>query len=190
MSTQRWLKGEGADPIYFVYRDGEYLGTDPSLEAAQRRADYREKAVNVLRDTVDGKDGMPAFLALSEEERAKERAKAPPPAPRRARLDAAATDDPALKKAIAERDALTSARATKKAERKAAKAGAHFDDDAVISVTVDKNPRKPGTGAHDRFQVLMDHSGKTFAEYKAAKGNLDTLENAIKDGRVSVATKE
>jgi hypothetical protein len=202
MSGQKWLYGPDADPIYFVYRDGNYLGQDTSLEAAQRRAQYRESSSTVLKDQVEG-GGMPAFLNLSEKERRAQRANAPPPAPARpfgapakARTVEAGPppDDPALAKALAERQALAGARAStkdqKKAERKAAKMAVRFDDDAVITVTVEKNPRKPGTGAHARFALLMEHSGKTVAAFKAAKGNMETLENAVKDGRASVKGKD
>lgn len=196
MSTQRWLKGEDADLLFRVYRDTEYLGKDPTLEAAQRRAQYREKSASALTDTVDG-GGMPAYLNLTAAERRKERDKAPPPPPARPAFppkEMPPPDDPVLAKAIAERQALVGAAKASKAEKKAAKREAkealRFDDDAVITVTLDKNPRKPGTGAHARFALLMEYSGKTFREYREAKGNMETLENAVKDGRASVAEKE
>jgi hypothetical protein len=200
MSGQKWLHGPDAEPVYFVYRDAEYLGQDSSMEAAQRRAQYREKSPSVLADQVAG-GGMPAFLNLTPEERRKHRGAvtAParpawgggkPPAPAAPEQP----EDPVLAKAMAERAALagasTAQKAAKKAARREAKDALRFDDDAVITVTVDKNPRKPGTGAHTRFALLMEHSGKTVGEYKTAKGNMETLENAVKDGRASVAEKE
>jgi hypothetical protein len=204
MSGQKWLHGPDADPTYFVYRDGEYLGQDSSLEGAQRRAQYREKSSTLLGHTIEG-GGMPAFLNLTQEERRKHRGAAPPaparpawgggkpPAPAAAPAPAP-PEDPVLAKAMAERAALAGAsaasRAAKKAARREAKDALRFEDDAVITATVDKNPRKPGTGAHARFALLMEHSGKTVREYREAKGNMETLENAVKDGRASVAEKE
>jgi hypothetical protein len=69
MSTRAWQGNP--EPLYSVYRDGKYLGSDTSLEAAQQRAQYREQTRSAANDTLDGKpDGMPLALALTGDERA------------------------------------------------------------------------------------------------------------------------
>jgi hypothetical protein len=50
---------------------------------------------------------------------------------------------------------------------------------ATINVLVPRNPRRPGTGKHERMALLLKHSGKTVQEFEAAGGNLLTLKNAI-----------
>lgn len=188
MLAQGWLD-KANQPIFMVYRDAEYLGSDPTLEAAQRRAQYREKSANVLRDTIHGPDGLPAFLAVTKEERAKVRAAARATVaavPGKADTLRVTLPEPAAARAAATRNDLAAERQTSRAERRTAKKTGVLDRDAVIKVTVDKNPRKPGTGAHARFALLMEHGGKTVGTFLDAKGNPETLENAIKDGRVSL----
>lgn len=193
MTTNRWLADRSnpdPDPSYFVYRDGKYLGSDSTLAAAQRRARYREMAARALADTTHG--GLPAFLEISDKERALERARSrATPAP--ARTAATLPDDPALATAVRaaqERDAIGRQRRQAKAERRATKEGSHLDDDSVIEMLAKENPRKPGSGAHARFDVLMRHGGKTVGEYKAAGGNTETLENAITAGRAKLREKD
>lgn len=199
MSTQRWVKGADADPVYYVYRDGDYLGTDPTLKAAQRRAQYREKSARALADTTDG--GLPAFLAVSPEERRKERAKHPlAPSVRkswgnvgdmaRAQVEAGRSNvEKPSESAAALRAAIKGERvATKeaaKAAKRATKDAAKYADADVIHGVV-ANPRKPGSGAHARFEVLRAHEGKTMAQYRAANGNMETLENAVTAARAKV----
>src|SRR4249920_3842030 len=49
----------------------------------------------------------------------------------------------------------------------------------VIVALVKLNPRKKGTGKYERMALLLQHNGKTVAEFAAAGGNLETLSNAI-----------
>jgi hypothetical protein len=60
------------------------------------------------------------------------------------------------------------------------------DGDAVIKMKVKHNIRKPGSGAAERFRVLLDHDGKRVQEFILAGGNPETLKNAIKDGNAEV----
>jgi len=60
------------------------------------------------------------------------------------------------------------------------------DGDAIIRMKVKHNVRKPGSGAAERFRVLLDHDGKKVQEFISAGGNPETLKNAIKDGNAEV----
>jgi hypothetical protein len=55
-----------------------------------------------------------------------------------------------------------------------------------IVAMVQRNPRKQGTAKHARMALLLQHNGKTVAEFAAAGGNLETLKNAIKESIVEV----
>jgi hypothetical protein len=165
MNAQGWM-GK-SHPVYFVYRDSDYLGSDPTLEAAQRRCQWREASARV---TLERGGGAP---------RAPEAPPAPPAKPTKKEAAAA-------KAAASTRASLAAERDEAQAARTNAKRAAVFADDGVIQVKVRENPRKAGSGAHARFALLMSHDGKTVAQYKAADGNLETLENAVRDGRASV----
>lgn len=185
MSTRAW-QGE-SEPLYGVYRDGKYLGTDTSLEAAQQRAQYREQTVSAARDTIDGKpDGMPMALALTGDERSKLRGAAkaatPPaatPAPRKPAREAPeppkgapppkAADPPPPKQATAPRLRPGKVPGT-----------------AIIRVVTATNPRRPGTGQHVRYEQIVAHDGKTVAEYTAAGGHLDALTYAVQGGHAKL----
>ena len=41
------------------------------------------------------------------------------------------------------------------------------------------NPKKPGSSAHARWELLIKHSGKTVGDFLAAGGNPVTLKNAL-----------
>jgi hypothetical protein len=60
------------------------------------------------------------------------------------------------------------------------------DGEAIIRMKVKHNVRKPGSGAAERFRVLLDHDGKKVQEFISAGGNPETLKNAIKDGNAEV----
>jgi hypothetical protein len=53
---------------YFVYVKGEYLGSNEELAAAQKRAKDMERSPRYLQDELEP-GGLPAFVALTEEER-------------------------------------------------------------------------------------------------------------------------
>lgn len=72
-----------------------------------------------------------------------------------------------------------------KGER-AGKKGASIPDDGTIRMLTKDNPRKPGSGAHARFEVLRKFDGKKVAAYRAAGGNMETLDNAVAAGRAKV----
>lgn len=61
---------------------------------------------------------------------------------------------------------------------------ARRNDADVIRVTVDKNPKREGSEAHDRFALYRD--GMTLAEYVAAGGRRSDLAYDTKHGFVTV----
>lgn len=62
---------------------------------------------------------------------------------------------------------------------------AQYADTAVVTVLVDKNPKRPGSGAHDRFAAYK--TGMTVAEVVAAGVRRDDINWDVKHGFVSVA---
>lgn len=52
---------------------------------------------------------------------------------------------------------------------------------AVIVMAIKHNIRKAGSAKAERFQVLLNHNGKTYGEYIKAGGNPLTLKNAVND---------
>jgi hypothetical protein len=199
VSGQKWLKGAEAEPIHFVYRDGDYLGSDTSLEAAQRRAQYREKSPRALDDKVEG-GGMPAFLNLTPEERAAARPAGGAPRPRAAATGPAARaaaapptpgqaaepqgQAPAPQRVdVAARVGVPSATAAAKLPK--VRAG-KIPGTAIIRVVTKANPRRAGTGQHVRYDQIVAHDGKTVAEYVAAGGHLDALTYAVSGKHVTL----
>lgn len=56
----------------------------------------------------------------------------------------------------------------------------------TIKLLIKDNPRRAGSAAATRFDLLMKHNGKTTAAFMAAGGNSETLINAIAAKRVEV----
>jgi hypothetical protein len=183
MSTRAWQGNP--EPLYSVYRDGKYLGSDTSLEAAQQRAQYREQTRSAANDTLDGKpDGMPLALALTGDERAALRAaaRASTPAPRKPAREAPepAKDAPPPKAAEGALPAPKAAAAAPKLRP------GKIPGTAIIRVVTGTNPRRAGTTQHARYEIIIAHNGKTVAEYVAAGGQLDALTYAVQGGHVQL----
>lgn len=64
-----------------------------------------------------------------------------------------------------------------------------FDASGVIECRLRKNPKKPGTGAHERWALLMSSNGLTVAGFLKAGGNPTTLKNAVAAGKAKVTAK-
>jgi hypothetical protein len=94
------------------------------------------------------------------------------------------------KKKAAKKKTAKKAAAPKKAAKTAKAAGAGragaIPDDAKITVVAKENPRRKGTGQHDRFAILMKHHGKTVGDYMK-KGERPTLNLAVERGEVKVS---
>jgi len=74
--------------------------------------------------------------------------------------------------------------------QRAAPTKSNFPSNAVITTLVKHNPRKVGSGKHQRMAVLLAHNGKTVKEFLAAGGNSETLKNAVKEKIVEVRHAE
>lgn len=57
-----------------------------------------------------------------------------------------------------------------------------FDESAVITCKMKKNPKKEGTSAFDRWALLMECGGVTVKEFLKRGGNPTTLKNAVTSG--------
>lgn len=60
------------------------------------------------------------------------------------------------------------------------------DLDAVIHRLRQGNPHREGSAPHRRWEYLFEHDGRTVRAYAENRGNMTTLENAIKRGYVEV----
>lgn len=49
-------------------------------------------------------------------------------------------------------------------------------DAKIIKVTVEKNPKRPGSQAYKKFRILMKMDGKPVEDYKAKEGRTPTLD--------------
>lgn len=58
--------------------------------------------------------------------------------------------------------------------------------EAKIKILKEKIPKKEGSDAWSRWQLLYQHAGKTVGEFIAAHGNPTTLRNAVKMAAVQV----
>jgi hypothetical protein len=219
ISTQAW-KGKPDEPLYGVYRNAvdsnntEYLGTDGSLEAAQRRAQYREKSATALEDKIEG--GVhPAFLNLTARERrlaqegadrtsAAKATGAPLSVPRAA--PAAPATGPAARAAAApptpgqpaepqgqapapqrvDVAARVGATSTAAAAKLPKVRAGKIPGTAIIRVVTKANPRRAGTGQHTRYEQILAHDGKSVAEYVGAGGHLDALTYAVEGKHVTL----
>lgn len=61
-----------------------------------------------------------------------------------------------------------------------------LDRGLTIRYTAKDNPKKPGTGAHERWEKLRSFSGRTVGEYLDDGGNPATLLNAVSQGRAEM----
>jgi hypothetical protein len=49
-------------------------------------------------------------------------------------------------------------------------------ENRVIQIIVKENPKRPTSRAHKKFEILMNHDGKTVGEYKKQEGRFPTLD--------------
>lgn len=175
---------------FVVYRNGNYLGGEPTLELAKMRVDINAMSQRnaVMRLWEKENPGLlPPFLQLTEEERRVYWERNPPVRTIRA--------SPTIGTMPKEDAATRRIRESLAQEGGGAKPGkvkaARSSEDRVvpegtIKVLNSTNPKKAGSGAFARWAKLFAHDGKTVKEYAAAGGNLTTLENAIAKKNVEV----
>lgn len=172
-----------------TYRNGEYLGSEATRNNAEMRAAINKRSdenrVMRLWEKLHP-DELPPYLMMTDEERKLYRERNPPARITRAPSGAKVVEDPATRKL---REALAQEGSGGRAGRaKVAKAGgkAAAAPEGIIRVLKADNPKKAGSDAHARWALLFTMNGKTVKEYAEAKGNLTTLENAVKKGNVKV----
>lgn len=66
----------------------------------------------------------------------------------------------------------------KSSEKKATKKNGKRDDyeHRVIKVLIKENPKRPGSRAHKKFDLLMKMDGKTIKDFKNEEGRFPTLD--------------
>jgi hypothetical protein len=177
---------------FAVYRDGQYLGSEATLELAQKRAALGTRSdknrVMQLWEHAHP-DELPPFLQLTPEERAEYWLRHPPQ-PRavvgapKAVGGAGVPVVPATAAARARAALVEDAGGSTAKPTRAKRTG--DVPTGTIKVLNGANPKKPGSGAAKRWDLLFSHDGKTVAEFAAAGGNLETLANAMTKGNVEV----
>lgn len=179
---------------FFVYHGTSYLGYEHSIEAAMDRANAKARTPRPYDDVRP--DGMPAFLAITQEERDRARSQWTPPVPPeteeakkareiRASMQTGEHGRATGKRRPARPDGGEGGAASERRPR-GSKKGEDISRGGVIRMLVSENPRKPGSGAAQRFDFLLKFDGKKVGEYADAGGNLETLANAVAASRAKV----
>lgn len=189
---------------YFCYRNAEAVAVRHELKDAMRACEIGKQSKlsdSVLAYVTDHPLEIPPFLALSEGERRAVREQygyAAPAASRVAaaqergvRRDAGDDSDPgtrALRAQLAREGSGAQGRAARAAEGAAPrpKKTALEAAEGRLVRAKDGNPKKPGTGAHKRWETLFAACGGTVAAYRDAGGNMETLANAVAKGHVRI----
>ena len=157
---------------FSVYRDGKYLGSEPTFDKAVERARLNkmsEKNKTMQEWERKHPGTLPKGINLTAAEKAEFWRRFPP---------AKAPVDPAK----APKRAALAGTAPKEPKRT-------VDVPSTATIRVKPGatiPKHPGTAAHGRWAVLWGYDGKTVGAYAAAKGNMTTLANAIVGGYVEV----
>lgn len=174
------------ETTYVVYRDSKYLGGEATLKDAKMRAEInrvseRNRIMRLWEQTHP--EELPPFLLLTETERAEHWRRNPPRAKVKPSLTGktggAPSEDPTSKRI---REA-TAGRAPKPA--KAPKPDS-LDPSASLTVVNAANPKKAGSAAHGRWALLLEGGHATVQAFLDAKGNPETLKNAVAKGYVKL----
>jgi len=173
------------DRTWACYRDSRYLGSEATLELAQKRCQINEisqrnSVIRLWEQTHPGE--LPPALQMTDEERAEHWRRYPPVRANPARAGVPRT---------AARAGLEAEGGVSKAGRPKVAGRARSDPESVPQGVLRVKtgaliPKKPGSSAHGRWSVLWAHDGKTVSEYAKAGGNLTTLANAVEKKLVSV----
>jgi len=179
---------------FAVYRDGKYLGSEATLELAQKRcalnAVSEKNRVMHLWEQAHP-DELPPFLQLTPEERAEYWLRHPPQPRARAVVGTpkavGGAGVPVVPATPGQRAKAGLIEDAGGGNTKAPRAKRTGDvPSGTIRVANGTNPKKAGSGAAKRWDLLFSHDGKTVAEFLAAGGNPETLANAMTKGNVEV----
>jgi hypothetical protein len=167
---------------YFVYRDGKALGAPKTFEAAQalaksgkidpKMAESNKRVSKYVDETP--RDAV-AFKKLTKDEQSDVLNAYPWAVPKKSDLEAKGVK---VKGTVVRTDLLS------KNEKKAADAALPMD--AKIKRIKPNNPKKQGSSAWGRWEVMFGHDGLTVGEFIKNHGNPTTLKNAVKMGYVEV----
>lgn len=191
---------------FFCYRNARAVAITKDLEAAKAavaRGTPAEGEDRVLAYVTEHPLDIPPFLALTLEERRAVRAEYPYAAPSAAKVRVAAhrgtiaggadVSDPGTAALLAELGSPVEKPGRRGAAvPKAPRAPREAAPQGTLARVRDGNPKKPGTGAHKRWETLFAAcaAGQTVAAYEQAGHNMDTLANAVKAGYVAVKKEE
>lgn len=182
---------------YYAYRNGKILGKRKAHEEAQGmcergEADVRRGQLDYYLNDHPG--DMPAFLKLTEEERACIRKHYTYAVPKEDRTVAArrklndAGDDSDRTKQLRVQLAGSKGQVVAKAPRTRELAET---PQGKLKRAREGNPKKAGTAAFGRWDLLLKHcdKGSTVAVFLKDGGNAETLRNAILKGFAIVEEK-
>ena len=200
---------------FYAYRSGRVLGRRDTVDAAKKlaesgKADPRDDAVALY--VRDHSGDIPMFLRLSEKERQQVRQHYRYDAPAASKVEAfqravekrgmtvADLTDPGTVKLLEELAAKDRGAAAAGVERpkgrsagssattKAERAAVDVQDAAKLSSLRDGNPKKEGSAAWKRWDLLLDHArkGSNVGAFLKDGGNPETLRNAVLKGWVKM----
>ncbi len=188
---------------YFCYRDGRAVAVVHDLETAKTacaRGPNPKLSDAVIRYVDEHPGEVPPFLLLTEAERRAARSQYPYAVPGAAKVRAAlergnrgdAGDDADEGTARLREELARSGTAPRGGKRAAVppkRSGeAAPSREGVMRRIRDGNPKKVGSGAYKRWEYMFEHCarGSTVAQYEEAKGNPETLANAVRAGYVKI----
>lgn len=185
---------------YYSYRNGKALGTSATIEEAKKlccagvpRPEDLASRLRVKSYVEKTPGDVEAFERLSDAEKRYVKWLYPKAAPKeytysRLRLDPVTGEyKPAGLIEYREMKKLRKPKPPKEPkEPKVRKEVPPLDKEMTIHRLRDDNPKKPGTGAHERWEFLFRYAGRQVVDYQQAKGNMTTLANAIRMGYVEV----
>jgi hypothetical protein len=204
---RRSSKNSDGSYSFFCYRDAQAIAVVHDLAQAKRacaKGKRRELSDSVIEYVEKHPREIPPFLLLTDGERRAVRAQyayaAPAPTRtmlamerRRGATDGGDDSDPGTRALRAElesegRRSAATGKATVAKVPKRVKGEAAPSPQGRLERVKDTNPKKPGSGAWKRWEVLFEHckKGNTVAAFQAASGNMDTLANAVRAGYVSI----
>jgi hypothetical protein len=183
VSIKRLSKNSDGSYTFMIYRGGRYIDCTNDLEEAKVVAEKgvmrpeRILAIEVIRKYIkETPKNADAYAKLTKIQQQTIVDSYPWLVPSKAALEG--------KKGV-KVTSVNSVRTDLKSKNEQKAEGLPLD--ALIKLAKGgKNPKKEGSDAWSRWQLLFQHEGKTVGVFIAAHGNPTTLRNAVKSGHVAV----
>lgn len=159
--------------IYFCYRNGRYLGSEKTLEDAKERCWIGQRTPEseaFIQFQYEHPGKIPPGLPFTEADYYEWKRRHP---------GGPGTETQGQKLQDNEKKMALKAERVKEKVK-------DIPTDGTIRLLKSENPKTVGTGAWKRWDFLFKYDGKSVAAYLGAKGNPDTLQNAIRQGYVEV----